>query len=692
MWAVYILAVYSSKYEDISMEALIIDEKPRSDKKLQSNESSQVDGRSYNNNEVLEKEGSVPHTPFSLERPTGTSQLNTHSLLQMLGNKVISPVLNRQLTLLPTIKARISARPSIQPSIQPSIVPSIGISARPSISCSPTSSPTISASTNTNRMDIANDGITSTTNDTKNEPGILDTERSLNLKRGSEEININSEICKRKKIQASQSKDKQNKEEQNSLMETFRILFTEESFNIISEDTFFNFADRLAIFLLDKQHSSTIVERCIASEKWVGSKVFWRVLILVLDRLSLKTSVHSVTNTQKSLCIAQKILSSDRMVPHNTAAVHAKHTLKEAVENSWKADHIVFNEWIWGIGYQGGTDVYLMLGWLLYHVGVTSISITYVHQIDQSGKEIKAHMRKLTKNYNGKEVKIVSLNLCFEWKMHREVTDVLKKHPCLTDLKLSIIIDNSLYGLNNTMELKYMFSKCRQLKKLCITGGYISFTAIETVVTCLSNIEELEYNLVFQNKDAAALANLSQGELMPSYTLETLRIGRICAYDTAYMGILTEFFPNITSLELMSPVVDQSALMRIAEFVFLKHLKLSRFIMANSVFLFLVQSLPYIEFLSASIQYLHESISPPLLACPRLKYLALRGVYSPGFITSLLQFPLLNTLKIVDIKSSTGLESVFLSKEEMEAIHHAQLNHGCIIQIPYKTGCRNQAV
>ncbi|KAI5191873.1 hypothetical protein NECID01_1678 [Nematocida sp. AWRm77] len=449
----------------------------------------------------------------------------------------------------------------------------------------------------------------------------------------------------------------------------------------ISQDTN-KFAEDLAQRGLASVHSREIMNQCMAPEKWLGHSVFWRMLVVFMDAMSLELAASNRLEDKKTIILRNRKIRGKPLsecTREHIRYVIAKYQGTERMEMQCSL----------GILEDRGTaNVLFVLRWLLYHVNIQCIGISCdLTEAGMTSKVLGRQIAPLTKEWRGSRVRIDSLALRFSLAQYKDAAVILKECPWVTVLKMHFIIDadSRETGVINQV-LKGLLLHCPALEQLSIVGVRVSVGHIRTIAALHPQLVLLEVELLSLKKLELGQKNEKESMLVfPG--LKTLKILSLYNYYS-YTAIekFMRLFSSLKNVQIPSryvttPLIDTLSSMRL-----LRSLETVNGLLSTETVEYLLEKLPTLECLSVGVKELGNKLAHVLSKCTGMHSLNLRGRYTPGFLASLLQpSPLMNTLKLLNVWKNSGASyrRGKFSAEDLSSKEAAMKNFSCAVEIIY---------
>ncbi|KAI5191553.1 hypothetical protein NECID01_1503 [Nematocida sp. AWRm77] len=408
------------------------------------------------------------------------------------------------------------------------------------------------------------------------------------------------------------------------------------------------FANDLALRGLTSVHSSKIVELCTASEKWRGHSVFWRMLTLFVDTLSLEITDLNRLEDKKTIVLRDRIRDkplseySDRYIRYVIAKCRGSLRMEM---------HCSLNV----LERRGTADVLSVLRWLLYHVKIECVETAC--DLTEAGMNSVVFGRQIVafaKVWKSRMIRIDSLALRIDPTQNVEAAKIINLCSWVAVLKIHFIGAAIFQADVINQALKGLLLHCPALEQLSVFGVHISVEHIRTITAMLPQLVLLEVGVL--NLVTFVLGQKNEKESMPVFPdLKTLKLTNI--YIQSYLDIekLVKFFPNLEDMQISVKNVTIPLIDALSSLRYLRSLKILNGIMLIETIEYLLEKLPALECLTVKINELNNSLAHVLSKYTGIHTLKLKGNYIPGFLASLLQpSPLMNTLKVLTVWRNPG--------------------------------------
>ncbi|KAI5193043.1 hypothetical protein NECID01_2163 [Nematocida sp. AWRm77] len=464
------------------------------------------------------------------------------------------------------------------------------------------------------------------------------------------------------------------------MIEEFGRCFVEDTkVNVRLTPDMPEFAEDLAQRGLISIHSREIVDLCTASEQWRGHSVFWRMLLLFVDRLSLEVATSSRLEDKKTVFLR------DRKTSGKPLYECTKDHIYRNIAKCQGAERMEMQCSLNVLKDRGTADVLGVLRWLLYHINIRCVGIRCdLREADMSSVVFERQVEALTKERRGARVRIDSLTLYFNFAQCRDAAVVVKECPWVTVLKIHFIDDVLCQGGDGIRVLETLLLHFPALEQLCVFGLPIGIVHIRTIAAMLPQLVLLEVE--FLTLDKLALDLEEEEESMPVLPgLKTLKLSNMYNYSCADIEKFVELFPNLEDVQIPSICVTPPLIDTLSNLPLLRSLEILNGFLPIETAEHLLETLPALECLSVGVKYLDSKLAHALSKCTAMHTLKLRGRYIPGFLASLLQpSPLMTTLKVLCVCRNSGFyRKGSLSAEDLSSKDTAMEKFGLVFEIIY---------
>ncbi|KAI5190632.1 hypothetical protein NECID01_1073 [Nematocida sp. AWRm77] len=433
------------------------------------------------------------------------------------------------------------------------------------------------------------------------------------------------------------------------------------------------FAKDLAQRALTSAHSSKIVEQCMASEKWRGHNVFWRILMFFLDTQSLEiVSLNQLENKTN-------IVLRNRKKDSKSLSEYSYGSINNIINDSRNAKRIEIKCSLSFLERRSTTDIYSVLRWLLYHVKIERVGITCdLTEAGMNSKIFGKQIAVLTKEWRESRVCIDSLTLRFAHAQHMTAAEIVKECPRIPVLKIHFISVDLCQSDAIQQTLKKVLLHCPALKHLSVFGVGIGIEHIHTIVKLLPQMVFLEVEFLFYYKKEW----LQRKESPPVFPgLSALKLHTIHSCPSSIENLVC-LFPSLQRIQLASKNAKTHLIDALSNLPHLRSLGIINGFLPIETIECLLGKLSSLEYLSVGVKELDCKLAHALSKYAGMHTLMLRGSYIPGFLASLLQpSPLMSTLEFLDVCRYCITRKSRLTPEDKHSKTAAMKNFGCKIQM-----------
>ncbi|KAI5189770.1 hypothetical protein NECID01_0676 [Nematocida sp. AWRm77] len=438
------------------------------------------------------------------------------------------------------------------------------------------------------------------------------------------------------------------------------------------------FAEYLAQRGLASVHSREIVELCTASKQWLGRHVFWRMLMLFVDTLSLELTDLNQLEDKKTVVLRDRT-SKQPLSEYRKKYIYyviAKFRAAERMEMQCSLN--VLED-------RGTAGVLGVLRWLLHHVKIECVGITCdLTEAGMTSEVLGRQVEALTQEWRGSKVHIDSLSLHFNFAQYKDASVVVKEYPWITVLKMHFIGASRHSVDTRKQALEALLLHCPALEQLGVFGVRVSVEHIRAIAAMLPQLVLLEVSFLSLKK--LVLGQKEEEESMQVFPgLKTLKLVKIYNYSDAGIVALVCLFPSLQSMQIPSRYVTTPLIDALSNLHLLRSLKTVNSLLSIETAVYLLEKLPTLECLSIGVKELDRTLAHGLSKHAGIHTLNLRGNYTPDFLSSLVQpSPLMSTLKVLCLwrNSGTSYRSNFSTKD-ISSKDTAMKKFGCAIKIIY---------
>ncbi|KAI5192700.1 hypothetical protein NECID01_2049 [Nematocida sp. AWRm77] len=443
-----------------------------------------------------------------------------------------------------------------------------------------------------------------------------------------------------------------------------------------------SFAEDLAQRGLASVHSSKIVELCMASEKWRGHNVFWRMLLFFMDTMSLEVVEVNRLEDKKTVVLR------DRKIRDKPLSEYPKDQIYRNIAKFRGAERMEMQCSLNVLKDRGTADVLGVLRWLLHHVNIRCVGITCdLTEVGMNSAMFGRQVEALSKEWRGSRMRIDSLTLRFNLAHYKNAAVIAKECPCISVLKIHFIgaglwlVDDR----NQALEALLLYSPA--LKELSVVGLSIGIEHIQTIVAMVPQLVLLEVEFLtldkvglYQKEERENKRKEAPSEFPNLSTLKTSGLYN-CADSIENLACV---FPNLEYVQIPSRYVTTSLIDALSSLHLLRSLETVNGTLSTETIEYLLDKLSSLECLSVGVDELDSKLVHALSKCTGMHTLNLRGIYIPGFLASLLQpSPLMSTLKVLCVYRHFNIyyRRGKLSTKDLSSKKDAMKNFGCAVEI-----------
>ncbi|KAI5191549.1 hypothetical protein NECID01_1499, partial [Nematocida sp. AWRm77] len=427
-------------------------------------------------------------------------------------------------------------------------------------------------------------------------------------------------------------------------------------------------------------HSSKIVEVCMASEEWRGHTVFWRMLLFFVDTMSLEVVHLDRLEDKKTIVLRNRT----RNKPLSECS---RQHIYKTIDRCRGAERMEMQCSLNILESRGTADVLGVLKWLLYHVNIRCVGITCdLTEVGMSSAVLRRQVEALSKERRGTRVCIDSLTLRFILAQYKDAAVVVKECPWVTVLKIHFIGNDLTQADDSIRLLKALLLHCPALEQLSVFGVRVGVEHIRKIAAMLPQLVLLEVELL--SLDTLVLSQKEEEEFRLVFSgLKTLKLPNMYNYNCSCSGIekFVCLFPSLKFVQISAKNVTTPLIDALSSLRFLRSLETVNGLVPIETAEYLLERLPSLECLSVGVNKLDNKLVHVLSGCTGIQTLILRGIYTPGFLASLLQpSPLMSTLKVLTLwRNCSFYRKDKFSAEDLSSKDTAMENFGCTIEIIY---------
>ncbi|KAI5193068.1 hypothetical protein NECID01_2171 [Nematocida sp. AWRm77] len=442
------------------------------------------------------------------------------------------------------------------------------------------------------------------------------------------------------------------------------------------------FSKDLALRGLTSVHSREIVELCMASEQWLGHNVFWKMLMLFMDMLSLEIVELNRLEDKKTIVL------KDRKTSSKPLSECTNRHIWRSIAKCRDAERMEIECNLNVLEDRGTANVLSVLRWLLYHVNIECVGITCdLTEPNINSAMLGRQVAALTKEWRGCSVRIDSLALHFRHAHYKDAAVVVKEYPWVTVLKIYFICGASRCQDDDSIRvLKALLLHCPALEQLSVFGFHIGIGHMRTIASIRPQLMLLEVECLTLEK--LTLDQKEEEEAMPVFSgLTTLKLLNLYThYSDAVIEKFVGLFPILKNVQISAKNVTTSLIDALSKLRLLRSLEIFNGSLGIETAECLLDKLPVLECLSVGVKELDNKLAQVLSKYAGMHTLKVRGKYTAGFLASLLQpSPLMRTLKALYVCKNSGpcCRKDSLSIEDTHSKKDAMKKFRCIVEIRY---------
>ncbi|KAI5190867.1 hypothetical protein NECID01_1162 [Nematocida sp. AWRm77] len=436
---------------------------------------------------------------------------------------------------------------------------------------------------------------------------------------------------------------------------------------------------------LTSSYSKKIMKLCMASEPWVGHKVFWRMLAFFMDTLSLEVAGLNQLEDKKTAVIRDRIRDKP-------LSEYSRQHICKAIAKFQEAERMEIECSLSILEGIGTTDVLAILRWLLYHVNIQCAGIACdLREVAMNSKVFGRQVAALTNAWRGNRLCIDSLTLYFTLAEYNDAAGIVKECSSIPVLKMHFIAADLCQVNDGKKALEALLLHCPALKQLSIFGLVIGIDSMQIITTMLPQLVLLEveflsliFGLVLSQKEER---ESGRKNIAPEFlSLSTLKILKLYNFSGISAKQIVDLFPNLKCMQIPAKCIGISVIDALSSLRFLRSLELINGLLPVETAEYMLDKLPTLECLSVGVKDLDNSLAHALSKCAGMHTLNLRGIYTTGFLASLLQpSPLMCTLKVLCVYRYSRCVLDTLSPRDTYSKESAMAKFGCEVQVKRKS-------
>ncbi|KAI5188450.1 hypothetical protein NECID01_0081 [Nematocida sp. AWRm77] len=433
-------------------------------------------------------------------------------------------------------------------------------------------------------------------------------------------------------------------------------------------------ANDLAQRGLSSLHSREIIENCTASEKWLGGYVFWKMLLLFVDALSLDLTISNRLEDKKTVVLRVRRIREKSLSKHTDRHIYKTISKCRDAERMEIECNLSFME------EKGAENVLAVLRWLLYHVKIECVGIACdLTEAGMNSEVFERQLATLTQEWKGSRVRIDSLALRFSLAQYKEAAEIVKEYSSIPVLKIHFIDVSLLQDDDINQALETLLLNCSGVEQLSVFGAIIDTTHIRTITAMLPQLVFLKV------ESLTSECQKEEEESMPVFSgLKTLKISTEYKFSGIDIKKLVCLFPNLQTIQMPAKYVSYSRLDALSKLSHFRSLETVNGLLLIETVEYLLETLPTLECLAVEVHKLNNNLAQVLSKYVGMHTLKLRGKYTSGFLASLLRpSPLMSTLRVLEIYRYSIDTTNSFTLEDQRSRQEAMKKFGCMVQIIY---------
>ncbi|KAI5190497.1 hypothetical protein NECID01_1003 [Nematocida sp. AWRm77] len=443
------------------------------------------------------------------------------------------------------------------------------------------------------------------------------------------------------------------------------------------------FANDLGLRGLTSVHSIEIVEQCTAPKQWRGRDGFWRMLMFFMDTLSLEVVEINRLEDKKTVVLRNRKIRDKPLSECRSdyiCKIINKFRGAERMEMQCRLSYLVN---------MSTPNVLPVFRWLLHHVNIQCVGVTCdLTETEISSEVLGRQIAALTKEWKGNTIHIDSLAVHFKLAQYKEAAVILKECSSIPVLKIHFLDAALFQGNNRKQALEFLLLHCSALEQLSIFGVAVDIEHIKMIIPMHPKLELLEIESLILGKLELSLEEEEKSvreEVAPEFpslrTLKLMSIYNISCFDETK---LIDFFPNLKCVQLSSKTTNILMIDALSNLRLLRSLETVNGLLSAETVVYLLERLPTLECLSVGVKELGNNLAHALSKYTGMHTLNLRGSYTAGFLTSLLQpSPLMSTLKFLEIYKHPNTFNDNFTSEDISSKKGSMKRFGCVIKIKH---------
>ncbi|KAI5190491.1 hypothetical protein NECID01_0997 [Nematocida sp. AWRm77] len=492
------------------------------------------------------------------------------------------------------------------------------------------------------------------------------------------EISVCSTIQKQKTPMIQETLSVNTNSSEELLLNAFNRLFKEETLSIGLNTNIIEYWHQTMRKSMHTPEFAKLSEKLLASKKWIGHNIFWRLLVEFLNKLSLELSVENIQNNSTA---TKRREATIKLTSPNTDTSHEMSAgeLETIVSNCKGVQKMKIECNLKHLSQDDAMSTLSVFRWLLHHVGIQYLSICHIVHTDLRLHQPISLLNHLTQDSLGNMLYVESLFLEVHNKNCESALQILKEYSYISELSITTgkYLETTTIDPNSLGEI---FRLCSNMETLLLPNMTL---CIDTLRECLLGnikLKHLEiYNLLLESKDQINYDRKTSFMSLPFLTVEYLKVAESCSYFESNMRTFVLSFPNLKSLDIVVKGITLIAIGQLSSLCNLTSLAVRNHSLINEHITQIVHCLPNLTCLFIYAFFLDESLARALFRASKLHTLNIQGNYIAGFLKYLFQQPLVHSLKSLNIYRSGPITAEFLSPKDKEAQFYAKVYFNCIV-------------